>query len=569
MRLNLLNHEVTNVHSAALLLAAAGLLSRALGILRDRMLAGTFGAGRELDIYYAAFQIPDFMSVVFLLGAGSAAILPIFQEYLARDRAEARELISRLVSLFSLGAIILAAAVFFLAPFLMHLVTPGFSEEDRAMTILLTRIMLLSPMLLGISSIFSAVVQSFQRFWSYAAAPIFYNVGIIIGVMVFVPLWGVAGLAGGVILGAFLHLLIQIVTIWQLGFAPSLAQHMFQLNAGVGRVIKISFPRVLSVSLSNITLLVLIAVGSGLAAGSIAVLNLAYNLYFVPIGIFGVSYAIAIFPRMSRAYIERDSREFFHELYIGVRTVLFWTVPSAVLFIVLRAHIVRAALGAGAFSWEDTRLTAAALAALAVSVAAGALSSLLIKGFYALENTWKPLFINIGASLVSIGGAIFWAQSLSHPSAFTGTILSLFRIADLPHPEVLGLAAGFSLGMLLNIIFLYWTLDRFAEKVFHECYPFPWGALFKIIMAALVGGAAAYFVRASFSETLPLITFLQVLLQGTASALVGFGVYFGTLYLLKSEDVHSFFAALRRRLFRVKSLPRVWDGETQVHQHRV
>ncbi len=565
MRLGFLNHEIANVHSAALLLGAAGLLSRLLGVLRDRILAATFGAGRELDIYYAAFQIPDFMSVVLLAGGASSAVLPIFQEYLLRDKEGAQKLISGVAAFFLWAAVVIGAAAFFLAPWIVRFVVPGFPEADRSTTMVLTRIMLLSPVLLGLSTIFSAVTQSFQRFWAYALAPIFYNLGIIVGAAGFVPIFGIKGLAGGVVLGALLHFLIQWSTARQLGFAPILVRvSRFWREDGVRRVVALSFPRFISISFTNLTILALVAIGSTLEEGSIAVFQFAHNLYFVPIGIFGVSYAVAIFPRMSRAYIARDAREFFHELYLGIRTILFWIIPVAVLAIVLRAHIVRVALGAGFFSWEDTRLTAAALGVMAFSMFAGALAALLIKGFYALENTWRPLFINVFASLISVSSGWILARELSWNSHLQETASAILRISDIAHPEVLGLAGGFSLGLILNILLLSFSLGRFADKVFKECHPFPWRALGKMVLAALLGGAAAYGLRVSFSETLPLITFFQVLWQGAASAVAGFGVYFAVLYFLGSEEVASFITTFRRRLFRVGALPSSWDGETHI-----
>lgn len=570
MKLDFLDHEISNIHSAALILGAAGLLSRILGVFRDRLLAGSFGAGRELDAYYAAFQIPDFMSTLFLLGAGTAAILPMFQEDLTQNREEARRLISHLSLLFLVGSALLALVAFFLSPYIMRLVAPGFSESERSLAILLTRIMLLSPIFLGLSNIFSSVVQSFQRFLSYALAPVLYNAGIIIGIVWLVPFMGTAGLGAGVALGAVLHFLTQFQTIARLGFTPRFSPHFKDFveswgstlfSGKVRRVAALSFPRVLSVSISQITLLILVAIGSTLAEGSISVFQLARNLFYVPIGIFGVSYAVALFPRLSTAYIKKDAREFYHELFWGIRTILFWLAPSLVLFIVLRAHIVRVALGAGLFSWEDTRLSAAVLAAFSLAMLAEGLASLLIKGYYALENTWLPLVINFGASIVSLGLALTFTFVLAGRSEFAGMLATLFRISDLPHPEVLGLALGFSLGLLLNILFLYKALTRLASKVFQKSEYFPVTAVVKIVFSALLAGATAYLVRVSFSETLPLITFAQVLGQGVLAGAAGFGVYFGALFLLKDEEIFSVWNSLRRRLFRVGALPKHWDSD--------
>lgn len=570
MKINFLNHGISNVHAAALILGAAGLLSRILGILRDRMLASRFGAGRELDIYYAAFQVPDFMSALFLLGAGSAAILPIFQEYLACDRNKARQLISSLSLFFLVAAVLFSLMIFFAAPIAIKFIVPGFSRQEQELTVFITRILLLSPVLLGFSSIFSAVVQSFEQFLPYALAPIFYNLGIIFGIIAFVPFFGVAGLGGGVVLGALFHFAINFFTIKRLGFAPKFsvpylvrATELIKYGAGVKEVVQISFPRALSISLSQITILILIALGSTLGSGSISVFQFAQNLYFLPIGIFGVSYATAIFPRLSRSFIARDAELFFRELFAGIRNILFWIIPSAVLFIVLRAHVVRLALGAGRFNWEDTRLTAAALAALTVGMAAGSLIILLLRGFYALEKTWRPLVINLISSLLSVLLAYFLVIVLSAPGHVGEVFKSFFRVEGLLHPEVIGLALGYMLGTILNTYFLYASLMRLAENIFGKRMSFPILAIQKIILASAGAGFAAYAVRLGFQGLAPLDTFLNVFFQGATAGFAGVLVYILILFLLQSEDIYGLWRSLERRLFRIGILPKSWDGYTQ------
>lgn len=560
------SNGIYSVNAAALLIGAASLLSRILGVLRDRILAAHFGAGRELDIYYTAFQVPDFMSVIFLLGAGSAAILPIFQEYLARDKKEAVDLISELSSIFITGSILFSLVIFIFVYPLIHIISPGFTVEEQMLTAVLTRIMLLSPILFGLSSIFSAVIQSCQRFWAYALAPVLYNMGIIIGILFFVPILGVKGLAFGVVMGAALHLGVSFLAVRDFGFSPKLI--WFGVTEGIKKVLKLSFPRVLSISLSQVTVLVLMALGSTLAQGSIAVFNLAQNLYFVPIGLFGVSYSVVIFPRLSRAYIQKSGQEFFKELFWGIRSILFWILPSMVLFIVLRAHLVRVVLGAGAFSWEDTRLTAAVLAGLTIAMFSAALSPLFIKAFYALENTRRPLLINFFAFFLSVSLAFIWTKVLAVPSFWSKDVLwPLFKIADLPDSRVIGLALGLSIGSVVNIFLLYGALKRLAFNIFNEYYPPPLKAILKICIASLVGGMAAYIVRVSFSETLPLITFIRVLGQGIMAGLVGFGVYFGMLFFLGNEEIYSLGQTFRRKLFRVGILPSSWDGEINPSSH--
>lgn len=562
-----LSRQITSMHAAALMIGAAGFFSRIIGLFRDRLLASRFGAGRDLDIYYASFQIPDFLSVLFLLGAGSAAILPIFQEHLFRDREKAHRLISDLFTLFLLGASILSFFAFLFAPTLARIIAPGFSGEDLSRMASLTRIMVAAPILFGISGIFSSVIESFQRFFAYALAPVLYNLGIIFGIVFLVPVFGVQGLAFGVVFGACLHFFVLLMTVKKLGFAPQLFRPA--LGAGVRSVIGLSFPRVLSVSISHFTFLALVAIGSTLEAGSIAVFQFAQNLYFVPIGIFGASYAVVIFPRLSKAYIGRDRDTFFRELFTGIHSILFWIFPSVALFIVLRAHIVRVALGSGAFSWEDTRLTAATLLLFSFSMFANALIPLFIKGFYALENTWRPLVINIGASILSVLFALFSLYWLQEGSAFYRFAAELLRLSDFRDIRVLGLSLGFSAGLIVNVFLLYGALIRLSGEKFNGIRAMPFFDLLKILFATLLAGIAAYAVRVNFSEALPLVTFLGVLSQGIIAGSIGAGAYFGTLLLLKESSAWSLLYTMRRRMFRIGILPPSWNGETHVHEQRM
>ncbi len=559
MRIRLLNHEMSSVHAAAFLLGAAGLFSRLVGVARDRLLASRFGAGRELDIYYAAFQIPDLLSVVFLLGAGSAAILPVFQEYVARDRARARLLISRISTLFVLGALGGVALVFMLAPRLVQLTVPGFSPTERALTVTLMRIMLCSPVLFGLSGIFSAVIQSFERFFSYALAPILYNLGIIAGIIFFAPRWGIMGLALGVALGAGLHMAIQFISLVSLGFAPRFT--LGPVDEGMKKIIALSAPRVLSLSFTQLTVVALIGLASLLSSGSITIFQFAQNLYFVPVGVFGVSYSVALFPRLSAARIRRDGSRFFQEFFLGLRSILFWVLPSAALFLVLRVEIVQVVLGGRAFSQEDIRLTAACLGLLAIAIIAASIMPHLVKSFYALENTRVPLVVDIGGSVISIALAFAFTTLISHSASFMRALTFLLHVSDIAHPEVLGIALGFSLGLALNAFFLYIMLVPFAGRMFGKQERLSFAPVLKIAAASLVAGAAAWAVRLRFSETIASASTSSVLAYGVFAGVVGLLVYFGLLTLLKSEDVDMIRSGMQRRFLRLGILPKNWNGD--------
>ena len=569
-RIAFLQNEVAGVHAAALILGAAGLASRILGVVRDRLLAAAFGAGRELDIYHTAFNIPDFMATVFLLGGATAAILPVFQEYRGRDPARARQFIALLSALFLIGSAGAAVAAFFASPLVMRFIVPGFSGADQARVLLLARMMLLAPILLGLSGIFSVVVQSHQRFFIYALAPILYNLGIMFGIVALAPRMGIAGVAAGVVAGAVLHTGLQMGSASALGFwsardffrtLTALRERLKSLGGDLREVALIAVPRALAVSLAQLTLAALDAIGSTLAPGSVAAFGFAQNLYFVPVGIFGVSYATAIFPRLVRSAAAAQRADFFQELVGGVRSILFWAAPAAALTIVLRAHIVRAALGSGAFSWDNTRAVASVLAALALAMMAGAVQTLLVRAFYALGKTGIPLAVNAAASLVSVALALFLIRAFAAHTVLSAWLVAIFRIADLPHPEVIALGLGFAAGLLLDVGMLYFLLMRCARRQLGGVSPGIAADGAKIIGAACIAGLVAYFVRASFSDALPLITWARVFAQGTAAAAAGFGAYVGVLALVGSEDVALLRRAARRRLFSLRILPSYWDGD--------
>jgi len=185
----ILNHQTKSVTSAALILAFASFLSMALGFLRDRLLAARFGAGNELDIYYTAFRIPDFLTMVLVIGAIGAAITPVFSDYLVRSREDSLRFISNLLNLFLVSLSFFSILLIIVAPLLIGLIAPGFSEEKKDMAVSLTRIMLLSPLLMGISNILASVLRVFRRFVITSFSPIAYNLGIILGIVFYILIY--------------------------------------------------------------------------------------------------------------------------------------------------------------------------------------------------------------------------------------------------------------------------------------------------------------------------------------------------------------------------------------------
>lgn len=559
-----IHRTISTVHSAALLLGAAGFLSRVLGLVRDRLLASRFGASRELDAYYAAFQVPDFIYSVLLLGAASMAILPLFVERESRSREEAERFIQSLITFFLIAASVILCIGIFAAPFLIKKLFPGFDDIAYGNAVFLTRIIFLSPLFLGVSGILSSVVQVHHKFVAYALAGIAYNVGIILGILVLVPYGGVRWLGFGVVIGALLHFCTQFAAYRSLGFSLRGIRRFW--NSSVKEVLFLSAPRVISLSLSQITLVIMMGIASTLREGSLAVFQFANNLGFLPLGIFAVSYATALFPRLSENAVQRDAQAFFQNIFFGVRTVLLWIVPLVFLFVVLRAHIVRVVLGAGAFDWADTRLTAAAFAILSIALIGESMNAFFIRGFYALKETWLPLAMDAIATGVSVIGAFMFTRLFQTTPAFTDVFYSLLRITDVAGSEVLGIVCGFSLGiivrtMLLMVGLFVRTRSRFNTHERADVRRQFSRSIGQIFLGGLGAGITAYYALQFFSQFFILDSFTNVFFEGCLAGIAGGIIYVLVLYAMKNEDLRSLFESLHKRFFSIEALPQHWNGE--------
>lgn len=559
MNIPFFNKEVTSLHAAALILGGAALLSRLLGLLRDRLLAAHFGAGDTLDAYYAAFQIPDILYTVLLVGAASAAVLPVFLEYERKSPEAAEAFISNLLTVFSVAAVLLAVAVIFFAPALTALVAPGFASAKLALTITLTRLMMLNTVFLGVAGILSTVLQARHRFVVFALPPIFYNLGIIAGILFLVPLLGPRGLAWGVLMGGALQVLVQLPTLRAMRFRIRPMLHI--RDAGLIRVARTSLPRVLALSMSQVTLTVLGAIASFFAAGSISVFRFASNLLYVPVGLFGVSYALAMFPKLSGAFLDRRGESFREQVALGIRNILFWALPFATLFVVLRAHIVRVILGSGHFDWEDTRLVAALLALLAAAVVSESVLPLILRAFYALGKTREPLAWDVVGSLLTVAFALAAAAWFSARPEALAAVARVLRIGDLPSPRVLAVGIGFALGSLANTALLATALRRAARRELRVTISFEVNDILTMFGAAVLAAVAAYGALLPFPALVPTNTFIGIFTQGAAAGLVGLFVYGAVLAWRKNPEILGILATFRARLLTPAKTPAVFETE--------
>jgi len=531
----LINHSAKTIFSAAVILAITTLISKILGLFRDRLLAGKFGAGNELDIYFAAFRLPDLIYSIVVMGAISSAFMPVFAEYWHKDKKEAWYLTSGVFNLITLILIALALIFIFFAPWLITFIAPGFSGEKREMAIILTRIMFLSPIFLGMSSILSGVLQYFNRFFISSLAPIMYNVGIICGIVFFVPRWGLIGLAWGVVLGAVLHFFIQLPSAIYSGFHWQKILTVY--HEGIKKIIKLMVPRTVGLAGTQINFWVITAIASTLAAGSIAVFNLSNNLQYIPIGIIGISFAMATFPRLTRSFAQKDKNKFARSFFSAFNQILFWVLPITVIFFLLRAQIVRVVLGTGQFGWLDTRLTAAALGIFAVSIFAQSLIPLVSRAFYSLQDTQTPVLINLIGVLINIIFSFFFVWILRQDNLFFHFISKALKLGGINDFSVLGLPIAFSLSSMITF---FWLMRSFSQKISFWPKKFILEFLYKTTLSLIVMAITIYALLNISSLFLNTRTFWGIFFQAAISALVGVAAYFVSALVLQLKEAINF-----------------------------
>jgi len=547
--LSFFNRDISSLHEAAFILGLSSLASQMLALFRDRLFASEFGASKVLDIYYASFRIPDLLYVfVASLVAGSVLIPFVAEHFVKKDLEKLHEFLNSILTFFIIILFLLSLLAFFVIPYLTDILVPGFSEEETNLFVSTTRILLLSPLLLGLSNLFGSVTQALKRFFIYAFTPILYNVGIIFGFLYLYKPWGLTGLAVGVLLGAFFHFAIQVPTVLRSGIFPFIT--FSPKISYLKHVVLVALPRTITLSAHHIIIIVFTSLASIMAVGSISVFNFAYNLQSVPLAIIGVSYSVAAFPTLSRLFSGGDTKAFVHYIITAARHIIFWSMPVLSLFIVLRAQIVRVLFGAGNFSWENTRLVAASLALFAFSVFAQGLILLFVRGYYAAGNTKKPLFISIYTSLFSLFSVFFFLYLFSKDKLFAHFFETLFRVSELSGTNVLMLPFAFSLGAVLNMSLLWLSF----KKDFKTHYVSIRKNIFQILAGSLLMGFVSYLLLQFFDDIFDINTFFGIFMQGFLSGMIGLIAGILSLKILKNRELSEIESVLRRKLFRTKPI---------------
>jgi len=511
----LLEKESSSILSAAVVIMGATFLSALLGLIRTRLLIQYFYADKAIvDVFWAAFRLPDLIFQVVVVGALSSAFIPVFSRYLGK-KSEANTIACSLINSVMLVMLVLSLLVFIFAAPLSQLIAGGFTDSQLSLMTNLTRIMSLSQIFFAFSSFLTGIIQSHQRFLLPALSPLLYNAGIILGILFLSRPLGIYGAAVGVVIGALLHLLAQLPLAHRLGFRYRL---IWNGNHGaVKEMVHLMLPRVLTLSLVQIEATIIVTFSSWLSTGAVTLMTIAQQLSGLPVRLIGIPIGQASLPFFSRQNSKNDPSVLAAMVNNTILEMLYLALPASAIILVLRIPFVRLAYGADSFPWAETVLTGKLVAILAVSICARSLTHVLVRVFYALHDTKTPFIINLLATIINVG--------LSYYSLF------------ILQAGILGMAFAITLASLIETIILTGILYNLANfDLSRLLWPFT-----KMLALTLVTGLGLWFPLRVLDQlifdttrTIPLI-----LLTATVGS-IGLAVYLGLSYLFQIPELGVF-----------------------------
>ena len=409
---------VTNARSAlARFLPAGGVLlsvllfgNYAMGLLRDRIFARTFGASAELDAYNAAFVLPELLLDVLVASGLAAPFIPIFLQLRGEEPARANQFGQTILTGAVLVMTAVSAVLFVFAPQTTALIAFGFTDDPQQQELYtsLFRVMLITPIIFAASLSIGDVLLAERRFVTYGLAPLLYNAGIIIGTVAFSDAVGIYGAAIGAVLGALLHLAIRLVGLRGTGFRPT-----FRLEStpAVGEFVRLMLPKMISHPVEPMTFLFFTSVASTMAEGSVSSVSFARNYQSAAVSIVGVGFALAAFPTLSTAYAAADRRGFLRSLFGNLTTIVTLTTAAAIVLFALSTFLVDFFLGGGAFDAQDVATTALILSAFTISIPLESVTHLLSRAIYATHHTLLQVFSSLAGLGVTVVATLLLVPS--------------------------------------------------------------------------------------------------------------------------------------------------------------
>ena len=476
----------SGVLQAANILMMTMIASRILGYLRDVLIYAQFGQNRITDAYNAAFSIPDFLYMLLVGGALSSAFIPVFSSYIARNQEEDGWKVASIIFNWIMVLLIIGISVgMIFTPQLIKILVPGFDAAAAEMTVNLTRIMFIQVIFMSFSGISMGILNSYKNFTAPAVGGVLYNLGTIAGGVLLAgpieavwPGYGIAGFSVGVVLGSMLNFIVQVRSLHKIGLKYSLC---FDLkNEGVRELLLLIVPVFIGLAVSQINLFVNQNLASGLADGMVAALHTAQRVMQLPISIFGIAVGVAFFPTMTAYVAKGEIKEFKESFMMGLRSVIFVTVPASVGLAVLGEPVIRLLYEfGGKFTAADTKATAYALLFYTIGIFAYAAIHTLSRSFYALKDTGTPVLVGVFSIIVNI-------------------LLSVYLVNKMDQG---GVALAYSLAGIYNMVALLLML---IHKVGHLGGKKLLSSFIRVSILSLAMGSVVYMLNAILSAVLPM-----------------------------------------------------------------
>ena len=536
----LINSQQNTVLSAATLIMIMIVVSRILGLIRQRVLANYF-VPSDLSLFFAAFRLPDLIFEVLVFGTFTSAFIPVFSKALRDGKKRAWEIAGRVVTI---GLLIFACAAIILAiwaPQIYSAIAPGFGDGQTIQIANLARILFAAQGFFVISYVLTGVLESLRRFLVPALAPIFYNIGIILGTVFLTPYLGLMAPAVGVVIGAAAHFLIQFPLSRKLGFRFIWD---FKNDEEVKKVGTLALPRVIDLAFDQIGKTAELFLSSIISQAAYTYYIFANTLQLLPVTLVGTSLAKAILPMLSRA--DGDMKEFRRILHIAIFQAIFLTLPLAAALIVLRIPIVRLVYGTKIFDWNATVQTGMVLSIYAVAIVTQTLMSILSRAFFALHDTKTPVKISfIGLGLLVAGDFL------------------LVKGFGLP---VWALAASFGFSTYIEAVILSVLIHKRVGDIINKNF---FIHLTKIASATIISGFAMFFLIKFFDRwywiqqvtSVPFEKFvldtrytLNVLILTVLSFAIGMVIYMSLSLLFKIDEA-GYFLKVARKFVQKRTIP--------------
>lgn len=506
--LSLFGREISSIDHAAYILAASSLSSQILALFRDRLLASSFGAGFNLDLYYSAFRIPDMVFATVGSLVSASVLLPTIASKLSSEKDDLKSFINSIFSFYTIVILVISSILFLVSPNILKIIFPKIIGSDFGLLVTLTRILLLSPIFLGLSNLFSSIVQINNRFFISALSPVLYNIGIIVGIIFLFPIFGLKGLVFGVVFGAFMHFMVQVPFVVKSNLFPKL---QLSFSHSIKKVLSISIPRTVTVSSAEISELFLISFASFLSVGAISIFNLSFNLQSVPFSIIGVSYAVAVFPTLSKMFGSGKKIEFFEKILKTSNHIIFWSIPATFLIFLSKFELVSILLGSGKFDDNSIILTASAFSIFSLSLVFQNLTLVFMRSFYAQGKTARPLFISIFGALLIISSSYIFSYFFDKSFIFRDLIVNTFNLPSYDGIKVLTLALGYSFGTtitsIIYILFISFDYKKFFQKIV--------GSIFVIYLVSQITFIITKYLLSIFNFTNTFFGFSLKILSST------------------------------------------------------